>query len=61
MGLEKRVLADLEDEGVYDVYFHNGKLFFLNDWDEGAIRRLIKDLYPSFEQDRIQAQEDTVQ
>lgn len=56
MGLEKRVLNDLEDEGVYDVYFYGGKLFFINDWDEGAIRRLMKDLYPTFEQSKIVAE-----
>lgn len=57
MGLEKRVLNDLEDEGVYDVYFHKGKLIYMNDWDEGAIRRLLKDLYPEFDQSKIVAEQ----
>lgn len=61
MGLEKRVINDLQENDIHDVYWYGGKLFFLNQWDETAIRKLMRDLYPSFEQDRIQAQEDSVQ
>lgn len=53
--MEKEIINQLENNDIHDVYFANGKLFFLNDWDEDAIRRLIKDLAPDFRQSRIVA------
>lgn len=53
MGLEKRVLVELEEKEIYDVYFHNGKLIYVNSWDEDGIRRLMKDLFPGFDQKDI--------
>jgi len=51
--MEKQILSQLERADIYDVYFANGKLFFLNDWDENAIRRLIQDIAPAFKQSNI--------
>lgn len=53
MGLEKRVLVELEEKDILDVYFHNGKLIYVNSWDEAGIRRLMKDLFPGFDQKDI--------
>jgi hypothetical protein len=53
MGLEKRVLSELEEKDIYDVYFYNGKLIYVNPWDEAGIRRLIKDLFPGIDQKDI--------
>lgn len=53
MGLEKRVLVELEEKDILDVYFYNGKLIYVNSWDEAGIRRLMKDLFPSFDQTDI--------
>lgn len=58
MGMERRVISDLEQQQIYDVYFYNGRLFFLNPWEESAIRRLLKDMYPKFDQNLIQKDED---
>jgi len=51
--MEQEILQVLEQAEIYDVYFANGKLFFLNDWDEEAIRRLIQDIAPAFKQSNI--------
>ena len=51
--MAKNILTQLESNDIYDVYFANGKLFFLNEWDEDSIRRLIKDIAPEFEQTDI--------
>ena len=52
--MAKNILTQLESNDIYDVYFANGKLFFLNEWDEDSIRRLMKDIAPDFKQDDIQ-------
>lgn len=51
--MEKQILEVLERADIHDVYFANGKLFFLNEWDEQAIRRLMQDLAPAFKQSNI--------
>lgn len=51
--MEKQILEVLERANIYDVYFANGKLFFLNDWDEQSIRRLMQDIAPTFKQSNI--------
>ena len=51
--MEKQILDVLEQAEIHDVYFANGKLFFLNDWDEQAIRRLMQDIAPTFKQSNI--------
>jgi hypothetical protein len=51
--MKKDILTRLESNDIHDVYFANGKLFFLNEWDEDSIRRLIKDIAPEFKQANI--------
>ena len=51
--MEQKILQVLEQAEIHDVYFANGKLFFLNDWDEQAIRRLMQDIAPAFKQSNI--------
>lgn len=51
--MARDILTQLESNDIYDVYFANGKLFFLNEWDEDSIRRLIKDIAPEFKQTDI--------
>lgn len=49
MGLEKRVIAELEEKGVYDVYFAKGSLYVINDWDVAFVQQFIDQNYPSVE------------
>ena len=50
---QKNILDALGHNDIYDVYMHNGKVYFLNQWDEDGIRRLINDLIPEFDQKNI--------
>jgi len=50
----KHVIETLESKNIYDVYFANGKLFFLNEWDEDSIRRLMKDIAPELKETDIE-------
>lgn len=52
--MTKQLVKKLEAKEIYDVYFANGKMFFLNEWDEAAIRRAMKDIAPEFDQADIE-------
>lgn len=52
--MTKQIAEKLESKNIYDFYFANGKMFFLNEWDEDSIRRLMKDIAPEFDQADIQ-------
>lgn len=50
---QKNILDTLGHNDIYDVYMYNGKVYFLNQWNEDGIRRLINDLIPGFNQKNI--------
>jgi hypothetical protein len=50
---QKTIMDTLENNDIRDVYFYNGKVYFLNQWDEDAIRRLLKDVMPDFSQKNV--------
>ncbi len=51
--VQKNILDTLGKNDIHDVYFYNGKVYFLNQWDAPAIHRLINDLIPGFDQKNI--------
>ena len=51
--IEKKILAHLEDEDVLDVFFSGGKLVYINSWDESAVRTVMSDQFPQFDQSCI--------
>lgn len=58
MGLEKRVIAELEEKGVYDVYFCKGALYVINDWDMDFVQSFIDQNYPGVDVVAIAPQDD---
>jgi hypothetical protein len=60
MGLEKVVLADLEEQLVYDVYWSSGRLYYMNEWDLPTIRLVLRDRYPLVDQSILVADTDGV-
>lgn len=56
MGLESKILRDLEDEGILDIYWAKGNLYIINEWDEEPVRSLIETRYPNFPQNQIVAE-----
>lgn len=38
---EAKVLSELADLGIEDVYFNKGKLFIVNDYDVDAVDRFL--------------------
>lgn len=46
----REIITTLEDSGIYDVYFAQGKLHFMNDWDEAEVRNTVRECYPDFDQ-----------
>jgi hypothetical protein len=47
--IEKKILAHLEDEDILDVYFDSGRLVYINEWDESAVRMIIRVHFPQFD------------
>jgi hypothetical protein len=51
--IEKKILAQLEDQDIWDVFFSDGKLVYMNSWDESAVRTVMEDQFPQFDQSCI--------
>lgn len=51
--IEKKILVHMEDEGILDVFFNGEKLVYINDWDESAVRMIIKVHFPQFDQSNV--------
>jgi len=51
--IEKKILSQLEDQDIWDVFFSGGKLVYMNNWDESAVRTVMEDQFPQFDQSNI--------